>query len=67
MCRMKEPNPQPGKAQPKKSGPEIPPPQTRRHLTEPSWIENMIYLAGLYLGQETEDESEEKPPKTEAA
>ena len=46
---------------------EIPPQQNRNHLTEPSWIENMIYLAGVYLGQETEDENEENPPKTEAA
>ncbi len=53
-----------------KSPAEIPPPENREHLTEPTWIENMIHLAGVYLGQETPDadeSSEEKPPKSAAA
>ena len=52
-----------------KSPAEIPPPQDRKHLTEPSWVENMIYLAGLLLRGEDPDESsdESKPPKSEAA
>ena len=48
---------------------EIPPPD-REHLTEPTWIENMIHMAGVFLGQEkpeAEDSSEEKPPKSAAA
>ena len=49
---------------------EIPPQQDREHLTEPTWIENMIHMAGVFLGQETQpgdDSSDEKPPKTAAA
>jgi hypothetical protein len=52
-----------------KSPIEIPPEQNRKHLTEPTWVENMIYLTGVLLRGETPDESsdEDKPPKTEAA
>ena len=55
---------------------EIPPAQNRKHLTEPSWIENMIYFTGLYLEREirakekeekAEEAAEENPPKSEAA
>ena len=50
---------------------EIPPKQDREHLTEPTWIENMIHMAGVFLGQETppgdDDSSEEKPRKSAAA
>lgn len=49
---------------------EIPPPANRKHLTEPTWVENMIYLTGVLLRGETpEEESEEttKPSKNEAA
>ena len=51
---------------------EIPPRQDREHLTEPSWIESMIHMAGVFLGQETppapsDESSEAKPRKTEAA
>jgi len=53
-----------------KSAIEIPPKQDREHLTEPTWIENMIHMAGVFLGQETQkddDSSEEKPRKNAAA
>jgi hypothetical protein len=53
-----------------KSSAEIPPPENREHLTEPTWIENMIHMAGVFLGQENpdgDDSSEEKPPKSAAA
>lgn len=52
---------------------EIPSQQGRKHITEPSWIENMIYLTGVYLEKETavaqepDEAGEDKPPKTEAA
>ena len=53
---------------------EIPPQPNRKHLTEPSWIESMIYFTGVYLErearlkkEETEESGEESPPKTEAA
>ncbi len=51
----------------RKSPAEIPPAPKRKHLTEPSWIENMIYFAGVCLGQESEEDGEESPPKSEAA
>ena len=52
-----------------KSPAEIPPPQDRKHLTEPTWVENMIYLTGVLLRGEDPDESsdESNPPKSEAA
>ncbi len=49
---------------------EIPPPEQHEHLTEPTWIENMIHMAGVFLGQEPpdgDDSSEEKPRKVAAA
>lgn len=48
---------------------EIPPQANRKHLTEPTWVENMIYLAGVLLrGEAPEEEAEEKKSsKTEAA
>jgi hypothetical protein len=52
--------------QTRKSAAEIPPPQNRPHLTEPSWIESMIHFTGVYLGKE-EEEAEDTPPRTEAA
>lgn len=51
---------------PGKSAVEIPPRENREHLTEPSWIEDMIYLVGVYLGEETPPSAESKP-KSEAA
>ena len=50
-----------------KSPAEIPPQQNRKHLTEPSWIEKMIYLSGLMLGEEEAKSDDEDPPKSEAA
>jgi hypothetical protein len=52
-----------------KSPAEIPPEQNRSHLTEPTWVENMIYLTGVLLRGEHPDEAsdEDNPPKTEAA
>lgn len=53
-----------------KSPAEIPPQPIRKHLTEPTWIEQMIHFAGLYLDEEKssgEESDENKPPKSEAA
>lgn len=48
---------------------EIPPPANREHLTEPSWVENMIYLTGVLLEEAEVDvpDEESAPPKSEAA
>ncbi len=57
-----------GKQSGRKSTVEIPPPENREHLTEPTWIEQMIYLAGVYLGEESEEDSDDdKSSKHEAA
>jgi hypothetical protein len=50
-----------------KSPAEIPPQQNRKHLTEPSWIEKMIYLSGLLLDKEEPKSDDEDPSKSEAA
>ena len=52
-----------------KSKAEIPPQQNRKHLTEPTWVENMIYLTGVLLGKETQEDppAKSKSSKSEAA
>lgn len=70
MCRMDERKARERK--PEKAANEtveIPPPANRKHLTEPTFVENMIYLAGVLLRGEMPEEKPEriKPSKNEAA
>jgi hypothetical protein len=52
-----------------KSPIEIPPPPRREHLTEPSWLENMIYMTGILLKEAHVEipDAKPKPPKSNAA